>query len=296
MIISLLLKTGFIVWVMLLIIPRFAARRKLSILMLETLISIALFMAAEFFVPGAAAHKASHSHNFFGSFWFHLIVYFLLLSICLAVFFTREWIRNERLKRELIETQLSTELNFLKSQINPHFLFNTLNNLYSIAQRSGSEQLETGIYKLSGLMRYVIYETGAPKVPLSKEIEYIHDFIGLSKLRFTENEVAVSLVVNGPTNVPVAPMILIPFVENAFKHGVKIESLTHIDINITTTPEQVVFECTNDIHNTNAINEQHSGIGLENVKRRLELLYPGKHKLEITGAAHKFKVYLTLTV
>ena len=296
MIISLLLKTGFVVWVIFLIIPRFAARRNLSILMLEAISSIALFMAAEFFIPGAAAHKASHTHNFLGSFWFHLIVYFLLLSICLAVFFTREWIRNERLKRELIETQLSTELNFLKSQINPHFLFNTLNNLYSIAQRSGSEQLETGIYKLSGLMRYVIYETSAPKVPLSKEIEYIHDFIGLSKLRFTEDELAVSLVVNGPTNVPVAPMILIPFVENAFKHGVKIDSLTHIDINITTTPQQVIFECTNDVHNTNATTEQQSGIGLENVKRRLELLYPGKHKLEITGTAHKFKIYLTLTV
>lgn len=295
MLISLLLKAGFIVWVILLIIPRFAARRKLSILMLETAISIALFMAAEFFIPGAAAHKLSHSHNFFGSFWFHLIVYFLLLSICLAVFFTREWIKNERLKRELIETQLSTELNFLKSQINPHFLFNTLNNLYSIAQKSGSEQLETGIYKLSGLMRYVIYETGSAKVPLAKEIDYIRDFIGLSKLRFTENEVAVSLVINGSTNVLIAPMILVPFVENAFKHGVKIESQTHIDINITTDNEKVIFECTNDVHNITTMAE-HSGIGLENVKRRLELLYPGKHKLEITTTAQQYKVYLTLSV
>jgi two-component system, LytTR family, sensor kinase len=248
-------------------------------------------------LPIASEHKASHTHDFFGSIWFHLVVYGMLLSFCLAYFFTREWIRNERLKRQLIETQLTTELNFLKSQVNPHFLFNTLNNLYSIAQKSGNEQLETGIYKLSGLMRYVIYETSEAKVPLAKEIEYIHDFIGLSKLRFIAEEVRVNFLVEGPVNnVLIAPMILIPFVENAFKHGVKIESSSEIDVIVKAGSDKIVFECINDVHNVRKTTEQHAGIGLENVQRRLDLLYPGKHTLNIDKTPVKYKVYLELTL
>lgn len=296
MIVSVLLKLGFIVWVLLLIIPRFAKKRRLSFLLLEAAASIALFMLAEFLLPAAAAHKQSHGHNFFGSYWFHLVMYGLLLSFCLAWFFTKEWIRNERLKRELIETQLTTELNFLKSQINPHFLFNTLNNLYSIAQKSGSEQLETGIYKLSGLMRYVIYETGEAKVPLAKEIEYIHDFIGLSRLRFTQDEAQVSCSTQGEiNNAVIAPMILLPFVENAFKHGVKIESASKIDISVTAASGKIIFECINDVHVRNTV-EPEAGIGLENVKRRLALLYPHKHKLDMTSSGNKYTIHLEITV
>jgi two-component system, LytTR family, sensor kinase len=231
-----------------------------------------------------------------GSIWFHLVVYGLLLSFCLAWFFTKEWIQNERLKRELIETQLSTELNFLKSQINPHFLFNTLNNLYSMAQQCGNQQLEAGIYKLSGLMRYVIYETGEAKVPLAKEIEYIHDFIGLSRLRFTEEEAQVVFSAGGDVqNTLIAPMILLPFVENAFKHGVKIESSSQVSISITAGNGKIIFGCLNDVHEHSTV-EPHAGIGLENVKRRLALLYPGKHTLHITNTGGKYKVHLEIIV
>jgi LytS/YehU family sensor histidine kinase len=197
----------------------------------------------------------------------------------------------------MIETQLTTELNFLKSQINPHFLFNTLNNLYSIAQRSGNDQLETGIYKLSGLMRYVIYETGTPKVQLEKEIGYIHDFIGLSRLRFTEEELNVSVRVEGPVrDAPIAPMILIPFVENAFKHGVKIEFSSFINIRIAVAGDKIIFECTNSLHQGKRIEETQTGIGLENVKRRLDLLYPGKYKLEALKLSDSYKVNLELSI
>ncbi|HEY0677947.1 MAG TPA: histidine kinase [Chitinophagaceae bacterium] len=295
MLISLLLKLGFIACILFIVIPRFSARRSLKYLLLETKIAIALFLAAEFLIPGALSHKRSHSHDFVGSFWFHFVIYGLLLSICLALFFTKEWIRNERLKRQLIETQLTTELNFLKSQINPHFLFNTLNNLYSIAQRDGNPQLETGIYKLSGLMRYVIYETGAARVPLEREIGYIHDFIGLSRLRFTEEELNISVTVQGQTSqVSIAPMILIPFVENAFKHGVKIESRSFITILIKAEESKIIFECVNSLHSARHTEEQHSGIGLENVKRRLDLLYPSKHTLETIQSDHTYKIKLEL--
>jgi two-component system, LytTR family, sensor kinase len=299
MLLPVLLKLLFGVLMVLVIIPRFARKRQPGRLVLEIVLATLMFLLLERFagVVFNAAHLHEHGHNFFNSIWFHLIIYILISCICMAWFFAKEWVRNEKLKRELIETQLTTELNFLKSQINPHFLFNTLNNLFSIAQHSENEQLATGIHKLSGLMRYVIYDSNATKVPLHKEIGYITDFIELSKLRFTKEELTVNFIVEGPVQqLTIAPMILVPFVENAFKHGVKIESPSFINILVTGSSDTIIFECVNRVYAINRhAQDDYAGIGLENVKRRLELIYPGKHTLAITMNNGIYKVQLELT-
>lgn len=297
MFVSILLKLLFTVVVIFVIIPRFARNRKLRWLVGEIILSILIFLSLERFTPLLFSLYHVHAHgNFFNSLWFHVIIYTLILCTCMAWFFAKEWVQNEKLKRQMIETQLTTELNFLKSQINPHFLFNTLNNLFSIAQRSENDQLATGIHKLSGLMRYVIYDSSATKVPLQKEIGYITDFIELSKLRFTKEELKVNFTVGGTQqDAVIAPMILIPFVENAFKHGVKIESASFINILVAVKSDKIIFECENSIYAINRPADNYAGIGLENVKRRLDLIYPGNYKLETIKTDNTYKVHLELT-
>lgn len=191
-----------------------------------------------------------------------------------------QWaLREQYLEKEKLEY----ELVFLKGQINPHFLFNSLNNLFSIAQQKENHELADSISKLSGMMRYMIYESNATLVPLEKEIAYIKNYIGLSKLRYLDEEVEVIFDFRETCkSASIAPMILIPFVENAFKHGVAISKHSTIKLSIDCSSNYVVFKCTNAIHReTVNISSNEGGIGLENVRRRLNLIYPGKHELQI---------------
>jgi len=235
--------------------------------------------------------------------WFHmqltmLLVFLVVAGLSIAYFFLKEWARNELVRNQLEANQLSTEIKFLKSQINPHFLFNTLNNLFSMAQDKGNDELADGISKLSGMMRYMIYESNAEKVPLTDEIAYIKNCIALNKLRYADEEAAVTF--NYPEqvqNVFIAPMIYIPFIENAFKHGVLINQSSEIDIAIVISGKQVLFACENKNYSfVKKMDDNASGIGLENVKRRLELVYPGKYDLLIKSDAGKYAVILKINL
>lgn len=230
------------------------------------------------------------------AFWLNIVVYLVITLVAMTIFFTRESFRNERQKRELIESQLSTELKYLKAQVNPHFLFNTLNNLFSIAQKNKDEETANGISKLAGLMRYMLYDSIVTKVSIEKEIKNIKDYITLSKLRYSSDEVVVNVTEEGEfSKTVIAPMILLPFVENAFKHGVDIEKITTITISIEATKDKIIFECINPIvEGSSSAYKEYGGIGLENVKRRLSLLYPQKHKLNIADDGKNFTVYLEL--
>jgi hypothetical protein len=224
-----------------------------------------------------------------------LFIFIIIFGLSIAYFFLKEWSRAEKMRSELAAVQLDTEVKFLKSQVNPHFLFNTLNNLFSMAQRKGNEDLADGISKLSGMMRYMIYESNEEKVPLKKEIEYLEDCIVLNKLRYADNEVDVSF--HHPRNtsdVTVAPMLFIPFVENAFKHGVAIGHHSQIVIAISVQDKKLIFTCENPNFGAIKKMEEESGIGLENVKRRLELVYPGRHELQIQDVNGKYLVNLQI--
>lgn len=230
-------------------------------------------------------------------FWLNLVSYLVITLIFLIIFFTRRTLVTERLRNELIQNQLSTELNFLQAQIHPHFLFNTLNNLFSIAQRDRSHDVAKAISMLSSLMRYMLYESKSSRVPLTSEIAYIRNFIGLAKMRYTEEEANLLYKVEGTIDsVTIAPMILLPFVENAFKHGVLVENKSWITISVQATAETILFTCVNQKSKVRHPEETGGGIGLTNVRRRLSLLYPEKHRLEIRDQSDVFEVELLLMI
>ena len=233
--------------------------------------------------------------------WLHmqltmLLVFLVVAGLSIAYFFLKEWARNELARNQLAAYQLNTEIKFLKSQINPHFLFNTLNNLFSMAQEKGNDDLADGIFKLSGMMRYMIYDSNAESVPLSKEITYLEECITLNKLRYADDEVLVSFDYPAQTgNASIAPMLFVPFVENAFKHGVAIGQTSAIAIHMALSNQRLIFTCENtDYSATRKMTDEKSGIGLENVKRRLDLLYPGKHDLQIKEEGGKFIIMLEI--
>jgi two-component system LytT family sensor kinase len=191
---------------------------------------------------------------------------------------------------------LNTEIKFLKAQINPHFLFNTLNNLFSMAQGKGNDEVADGISKLSGMMRYMLYDANEESVPLSKEITYLEECITLNKLRYADDEVRVMFDHAWPgADVLVAPMLFIPFVENAFKYGVAIGHHASISIALTIAGGRLTFTCANqDFSSIRKMDMEISGIGLGNVRRRLELVYPGKHQLQIHQEDGTFRVKLEI--
>lgn len=222
-----------------------------------------------------------------------LFIFIIVFGLSIAYFFLKEWARAEKFRIQLEAVQLDTEIKFLKSQVNPHFLFNTLNNLFSMAQKKGNDDLADGISKLSGMMRYMIYESNEENVPLKKEIEYLENCILLNKLRYADDEVKVIFDYPEQTEgVFIAPMLFIPFVENAFKHGVMIGQSSEIDISISIQDTRLIFSCQNTIYNVKKMDDEMNGIGLENVKRRLELVYPGKCELFIKNADNKYIVNL----
>lgn len=211
----------------------------------------------------------------------------------LAVFFFSLILKISNRWRQSEKEKLNAELSYLKAQINPHFLFNTLNSIYSLAIEK-SDQTPAAIVKLSGMMRYVISDSGHHLVSLSKEIDYIRNYIELQKIRFG-NAVPLSFRVNGVyAGERIAPLILISFVENAFKHGVNAAEDPDIRIEINITTHQLHFTAFNNKVTVQEMPEDKGGLGIENTRKRLELLYPGRHTLEITDDPHYFSVSLLL--
>jgi phosphate/sulfate permease len=228
------------------------------------------------------------------------VIFLAVLGIAIAYFFIKEWIRNDLARSQAEAQQYNTEIRFLRSQVNPHFLFNTLNNLFSMAQKRGDDDVANGISKLSGMMRYMIYESNTDSVPLQKEIEYLQDCIALNKLRYAGNEVTVNFTCPQQAvsaGVQVAPMLFIPFVENAFKYGVTIGRQSNIAISIRVSQKTLIFTCVNaNYSSVKKMVEEQAGIGLENVKRRLQLVYPGSHQLQAGPAMEKYLVKLEINL
>ncbi|MBN1225096.1 MAG: histidine kinase [Candidatus Aminicenantes bacterium] len=206
---------------------------------------------------------------------------------------------RQRIQIKDIESkQLRTELDLLKAQINPHFLFNTLNNLFGMARNQDKSTAE-GIAHLSHLMRYMIHESQSDRVDLDKEIEQINRLIKLQKLRFSEEDaIAIDFNVKGETQkTRIPPMLLIPFIENAFKHGISLRSPSFVDISMTAGVGRLEFSVINSIHEQGSeFKESDTGQGLRNVRRRLELLFPKNHKLKIEASENTFSVLLTISL
>ncbi|RZM01083.1 MAG: histidine kinase, partial [Pedobacter sp.] len=186
----------------------------------------------------------------------------------------------------------NAELSFLKAQINPHFLFNTLNNIYTLAITS-SEHTADSIMKLSNIMRYVTDEVEEDFVELQNEVGCISNYIDLQRLRLG-SKTSVSFTVQGDlSGKKIAPLLLMTFVENVFKYGISKQHQSDIDINLLVKPDTITFLCVNPIFERNEKLER-TGIGLNNTRQRLKHLYPGKHILNIKDENNQFMVVLTL--
>ena len=191
------------------------------------------------------------------------------------------------------EEKYKAELSFLKAQINPHFLFNTLNGIYTLAVKK-SENTAPAIMRLSSIMRYVINEAHFNYVDIEKELKYITDYIDLQKMRLS-NSIQVDFLINAEhKNYKIAPLILIPFIENAFKHGISTEDNCTIKIHITIKNAQLDLLVENKKYNTILRDEEKSGIGMDNTKKRLMLLYADKHTLHTDDTKENYTVHLNI--
>ncbi|RPD42907.1 sensor histidine kinase [Chitinophaga barathri] len=232
---------------------------------------------------------------FKGMLWFLSPV--LLFTLVVKIF--SQWFSQEQRHQEIVREKLEAELNFLKAQVHPHFLFNTLNNLYSLTLQA-SPAAPKVVLKLSGLMSYMLYDSRADNILLDKEITHIRNYIELEKIRYSQ-PLDVSFNVSGDVNCrQIAPLLLIPFVENAFKHGVSNETdpvWVTIDVKVKDDVLSVKVE---NSHTENdafpAADAENNGIGLRNVIRRLELLYPGRHTLALKKESGRFTVDLKINL
>lgn len=226
----------------------------------------------------------------------NLIINFAFVIGGLLYGFAIGWYQNEMQKKELQDENLRAELDFLKAQVNPHFLFNVLNMAYSSATKSNDHATAEIISELASLMRYMLYESNVPKIHIEKEIEYIENYIELQKKRLSvESLPSISFTkeISGSYQT-IAPMLLIPFVENAFKHGIRMGKETFIQVYLHLKDSELNFQVKNSVNRKSESPDKIGGIGLSNVKKRLELLYPNNYELVIHHNEDHFDVLLKI--
>ena len=204
----------------------------------------------------------------------------------------KKWSENELARTEIENQKNISELEALKNQINPHFLFNSLNSICSLAVKKSDDAPEA-IIMLSELMRYMLYETKSKFVPLTKEIEHINNYVNLQKLRLANTQ-GIKLNINGNINTQkIPPLLLISFIENAFKYGADNQGNTNVTIDISVNNNNFLFTCSNSV-NVQRKQKESSGIGIQNTKKRLNLLFPNSHELVIVNETSEFSVHLSL--
>lgn len=245
---------------------------------------------------GMRLHRGQEAGFNFGRHFFNIGMILLILFISTSVSVVQKWRQETKTRQELEQEKISSELSFLKAQINPHFFFNTLNNIYSLTMFN-VELAQKALHTLSRMMRYVLYDTPADRTLLSQELAFVQDYIDLMKLRLTDK---VQVIFEQPTSLidlPIAPMLLLPFVENAFKYGVSTDEPSLIYISIKQQQKHLDVEVRNTLFTQQRVTlDESNGIGLVNTRRRLGLLYPNKYILNINEKTpdNEFVVSLAL--
>ncbi|CAH8284050.1 histidine kinase [Mariniflexile fucanivorans] len=228
-----------------------------------------------------------------------LFVYVQALSYIAPVLFaiaiksTQRWVQTEAERKEAANFKLQSELQHLHYQLQPHFFFNSLNNIYSLVDIS-PEQAKTSIHSLSKLMRYMLYETNLELVLLSKEIDFMKKYIDLMKLRVSDKTTVTYNFPSNETGIKIAPLLFISLIENAFKHGVSAIKESHINITMVCNEKTVLFTIENDNFPKQSDDKSGSGIGLQNLEKRLQLLYPNKHDFKSIVKDDRFLVHLEI--
>ncbi len=225
--------------------------------------------------------------------YIQMLSYMAPLLFSIAIKTTQRWVKTEAESKEAANFKLQSELQHLHYQLQPHFFFNSLNNIYSLVDIS-PEQAKKSIHSLSKLMRYMLYETNLEVVPLTKEIDFMKKYIDLMKLRVSDK---TEVTYNFPTEesgIQVAPLLFISLIENAFKHGVSASKESHINISLTCKEKTVIFTIENDNFPKQSDDKSGSGIGLQNLDKRLKLLYANKHSFKTSLENERFLVHLEI--
>jgi len=226
----------------------------------------------------------------------NIIPHFFLVLSSAAFKLMMDYTKMQQRMVEMAKEKAEAELNFLKSQINPHFLFNSLNSVYFLIEKNNVEA-RGALHKFSAMLRYQLYEMNGDKIAIEKEMEYLKDYVDLQKLRKDENYAVTFNCSPDVKGFSIEPLLLVPFVENAFKHiSHHKNQLNFIKLDLWATNGFFHFILENSKEAVEKNTDKHAGIGLTNVKRRLELLYSGKHKLEIKNSYDRFSVSLQLQI
>lgn len=252
--------------------PRFLLKQQLVMYILSVIAISALFAV----VPGCMMVMSGQpAYVIFAGFVVKVFIGLFVMGTATSYRFIMDVMCSERRQKET----LATELSFLRSQVSPHFMFNALNSMVSLARKK-SDLLEPALLKMSNLMHYMLYDSDEEKVSLHKEVEYIRSYIDLQTMRFGDSVKILFMVQPGNYAHCIEPMLLIPLIENAFKHGVNVAEEPEIDIRLTATEKEVSLSVSNKtIAYTTQLADKTGGIGLTNLERRLKILYPGKHQL-----------------
>ena len=274
------------------LIPRFLYTRKYAIYFLTIIGGFAFVLTQGWLLRSGLLHNVFFTfrkHLFFTTF-----IFLFILACSIAYRTIRDKIIAENLSKEKENEFLKTELSLLRSQVSPHFMFNVLNNMVALARKQ-SDQLEPSLIKLSSLMRYMLYEADEEKVSLEKETEYLQSYIDLQQQRFGK-KVVINTVMCPPDKLYfIEPMLLIPFVENAFKHGTGMIGNAQIYIELRAEKNNLHFKVQNRYNPlSEEVKDKASGIGLPNVQRRLNLLYADKHSLLIRRDEELFTIELQI--
>ena len=244
-------------------------------------------------IPNMPAMDANMWIGFFGGFLVFLVLNFVIAAVAIGI---RHFIRTRQIRQQLKEEKAKNteaELAWLKNQINPHFLFNTLNNISSLVQID-ADKAQDAIAQLSDLLRYAMYETNKNTVPLQGEMEFMRNYVELMKLRCNDKTIVNCQLSTINNQLAVAPLLFISLIENAFKHGVSSNRDSRIDITLTTDEHQLTFICENTNFPKSDTDRSGSGIGLENTRRRLDLIYKDHYTWEQTLEDNIYKIIITI--
>ena len=207
------------------------------------------------------------------------VIYLGIICVAVAIRMTGRWYQDENKRKEIEKITAETELANLKSQINPHFLFNTLNNIYSLIGIDQA-QAQDAVHDLSGMMRYLLYESEQPDVSLSGESAFLNEYVKLMSLRLPEDRVKLEVSLPKDSDTRIAPMLFIPLIENAFKHGISDSEDSFVNIDLHEDEEYVTCKVENSFFPKDDHDRSGSGIGINNLSRRLGMLYPDSHSFE----------------
>ena len=283
-----------------LLIPAFLYKKKYAIFGVVFIVFVFWSSVGKMWLEGQLIGRPEwftiFNQNFKVRFYDNVIPHFLLVSTGAAFKLLSDYARAQRRLGEMAKEKAEAELNFLKSQINPHFLFNSLNSVYFLISKDNPDARQA-LHKFSDMLRYQLYECNGEKISIEKEISYLKDYVDLQKLRRESSDEVKFNCADSVQGFSIEPLLLIPFVENSFKH------LSHfsngkkntVTINADRVNGHFHFNVTNTVEHTST-KDPVGGIGLKNVKRRLELLYPGKYELEITEAEDLFSVNMKLKI